>query len=283
MLAILLMVLVTPGCKKRVNAAADRKARGTTAQQMYNDGKALLDRGKYFRARSILDRALSKPGVTREIVADVNLALADAYFYDGGIINVAEALSRYTSFLTFYPTHPRADYAQYQLGLAYLKQALGPEKDQDTTRKALDQLRKVARSHPNSEWADKAREQITVCRERLAKSELLVGVFYHKRKAYAGAIDRFKNLLEAYPGFSSRDQVFFELAESLKALRRADEAVIYFRKIIDEFPDSRYRGRAQSAVKEFSGDGAERTADAKQDQNAVDVRTGEAPAPSGGK
>jgi outer membrane protein assembly factor BamD len=282
LLVIVLVVLFAPGCKKRVNKSADRKARTKSAQQMYDEGKALLDRGRYFRARTHLDRALSKPGVTRDLVADVNLALADAYFYDGGIINVAESLSRYTSFLTFYPAHPRADYAQYQLGLSYLKQALGPDKDQDTTHKALEQLRKVVREHPDSEWAGKAREQMAVCRERLAESELLVGVFYQKRKAYNGAAERFKELLDKYPGYSHRDRVFFELAESLKAMRKTAEALTYFQKIVDEFPDSRYHGRARSAVEDASSSSADRKAEAKQEPDIEDGKSGEEGEASGG-
>ena len=122
-----------------------------------------------------------------------------------------------------------------------------------------------------------------VCRERLAQSELLVGVCYYKRDAYGGAVKRFKNLLEVYPGFSHRDQVLYELAESLKALRKSDEALIYFQKIVDEFQESRYHGRAKSDLNDFAGAEVERTADVKRDQNAEESKTGEEPAPSGGK
>jgi len=250
--AILAAALLSAGCKKGPSSRAERRERDMTAQQLYDKGMNYFEHRHYYRARTVLDKALSKPGVTRDLVADINLALADAYFYDGGIINVAEALSRYTSFLTFYPAHPKADYAQYQLGLSYLKQALGPDKDQETTRKALAELQKVARDWPDSEWADKARVKVAEARERLAESEMRVGLFYLKRNAYAGAIDRFKKVLEDYPGYSRIDRSYYMLADALRSNKKRDEALLYYQKVVELFPQSRYVGAAQDAISEMN-------------------------------
>jgi len=260
---VLAAALMSAGCKKGPNSDASRSM---TAQQIYEKGMALFKGHHYFRARTILDKALSKPGVTRDLVADVNLALADAYYYDGGIINIAEALSRYTSFLTFYPAHARADYAQYQLGLCYLKQALGPDRDQATTRKALDELQKVVKEHPDSEWADKARVKIGEARERLAESEMRVGLFYLKHKAYDGAIDRFRKVLEDYPGYSHLDRAYYELADALKSARKLDEAMLYYKKVLELFPDSRYVSRAQNAIADVN-EGHSSTAEASANRS----------------
>ena len=138
--ALLLLTLSSGGCLSRnkdLTAIPKGKDRDLTVDQLMAKGKGLLERRKYFRSRTTLEIVQSRQEATREILADVNLLIADAYFFDGGIINLAEALSRYTSFLTFYPTHSRADYAQYQLGLSYLKQALSPDKDQAITIKVL--------------------------------------------------------------------------------------------------------------------------------------------------
>ncbi len=40
------------------------------------------------------------------------------------------AANEFREFLTFYPTHPRADYAQLQLARSYTEQMLAPERDQ---------------------------------------------------------------------------------------------------------------------------------------------------------
>ena len=43
------------------------------------------------------------------------------------------AANEFREFLTFFPTHPRADYAQYRLAIAQFKQMLEPERDQTAT------------------------------------------------------------------------------------------------------------------------------------------------------
>jgi outer membrane protein assembly factor BamD len=225
------------------------KDESLSTEQLFQKGQALLERRRFFRARSIMEKVMGRSDASRQLLADANLAIADAYYHDGGIINLAEALSRYTSFLTFYPTHAKADYAQFQLGLCYLKEALGPDKDQATTRKALKAFRDVERNYPASDWVIPAQEQAEVCRERLAESEMRVGLFYKKRSAYPGAINRFRNILESYPLYSRRDRTFFELARTLKAANKRDEALIYYRKVLEEFPDSRYAPEARDALK----------------------------------
>jgi len=254
-------VLLAAGCKKDLDKIPRDRDAGLAPVQLYEKGITLSRKGRYYRAREILEKVLSRQNVSPEILADTNLAIADAYYSDGGVVNVAEALSRYTSFLTFYPNHPRADYAQFQLGLCYLKQTLSPTKDQSTTRQALDSFRKVETTYPQSDFAIAAREKADVCRERLAEADVQVGIFYMKRKAYAGAIDRFRTVLEAYPRYRGRDQVYFLLGEALKSTRKNPEALLYYQKLVDEFPKSRYAGEARHALASEDG-GSGKTAEA---------------------
>lgn len=245
------LALLTGGCGGKTAHTIpipEGKTRDLSVEQLLQKGRALMERRKYFRARETLERIQSRPEVTRELLAEVNLLIADAYYHNGGIINLAEALSRYTSFLTFYPTHPRADYAQYQLGLSYFKQALAPDKDQDTTLKALEAFREVERQHPGSEWVGPAREEIRKCTERLAESEMRVGLFYVKRDAWSGAIERFRTILEKYPLYSRLDRTYFELARALESDDRRDEALIYYEQMLERFPDSRYASEARGVL-----------------------------------
>ncbi len=271
--------LALPGCNRSSPAAAARgKDDDLTTGQLLERGKLLVERRKYFRARATLEKALGRDDATREILADVNLLIADAYYLDGGILNLAEALSRYTSFLTFYPTHPKADYAQYQLGLCYLKQALGPDKDQSTTRKAMEAFREVEKQHPASEWVEPAAGQLKICRERLAESEMRVGLFYVKRSAWPGAIDRFRNILETYPAYSDLDRAYFELARALEESHRREEALIYFQRILEKFPESRYAAEARDALGE-EAPAPERTAEAGEGDGSKRRRADAPPAP----
>ncbi|HZE88998.1 MAG TPA: outer membrane protein assembly factor BamD [Verrucomicrobiae bacterium] len=280
-LALAAAALFAPACgRKNLDKVPKDREASLTPQQLYEKGTELSRRGHYYRARQILEKVLSRANVGPEILGNTNLAIADAYYYDGGIINVAEALSRYTSFLTFYPTHPRADYAQYQLGLSYLRQALTPDKDQATTRQALDAFRKVETGFPTSPFVALAREKADACRQRLAESAVRIGRFYAKRKAYDGATSRYRTVLADYPKYSHADQVTFLLAEALRGARKEDEARLYFQKVIDGYPNSRYRAQAVAALAKRETE--EKTAETPREKKSSSVET-DRPVASGGR
>ena len=72
-----------------------------------------------------------------------------------------------------------------------------------------------------------------------------VGYYYWRAKWYPGSIDRFKALLDADPQFSSRDSVYYYLADSLTKVQRQAEALPYFEKLIAEFDQSEFLEEAK--------------------------------------
>jgi outer membrane protein assembly factor BamD len=236
-LAMALLAAVTAGCGGEKKPPKDPFA-GQTAEEIYQHAERQMEKKNYSRARTTLQAALGRTTTTPELIAKVHLALADAYFYDGGIINLAEALSRYTNFLTFYPNHPRVDYAQYQIALCHLKQVLTPDRDQTQTRRALDEFLKLRGQFPNSPYVAPAEEKANEVRERLAEAEFRVGQFYFRSEAYEGALERFRLVLEEYPLYSKKPKLYLLLGRSLIALDRQDEGRLYLQKLIAEFPDS---------------------------------------------
>ncbi len=252
----LAMAVAAAGCAKR--APKDKHA-GLTAPQIYDLSLKLMEKKSYFRARETLQKALGRSDSTPELVAKVHLALADAYFHDGGVLNLAEALSRYTNFLTFYPNHARADYAQYQLGLCYLKQTLNPDRDQGQTHKALDELSKVPKIYPNSDYLGLADAKADEARELLAEHDFRIANFYFKKSEYSGATQRFRQVLESYPRYSRKDSLYLVLGRSLLALDKKDEGCLYLQKLVAEFPDCRQAGAARHLLQqpcEAGGKGA---------------------------
>ena len=73
------------------------------------------------------------------------LGIGDAYLGEGRLDSLILAANEFREFLQFFPVDPRADYAQYRLGLALMKQMLGPERDQTATKEALVEFTKFQR------------------------------------------------------------------------------------------------------------------------------------------
>lgn len=230
-IAAVLLVGLIPGCAGgRKKPQMDPVAEAEHAERM-------MARKKYFKARLLLQEIITAGVADKDLNARLQLMLADSYFHDGGTINLAEALSRYTNFLSFNPLHPRADYVQFQVGECHFEQVYSADKDQAQTLKAMEEFRKVAALYPASEYVARAEERLRDCERLLAEHELEVGLFYADRKAYLAAIDRFKVVLDRFPAYEDKPQVYYHLAEALVGIEHGAEALAYLKLLVESYPD----------------------------------------------
>jgi outer membrane protein assembly factor BamD len=188
---------------------------------------------------------------------DAKLGVGDSFLGEGTTESYVQAIAEYREFLTFFPTHPRADYAQYKIGLAHHAQMRSPERDQTETREAIKEFETFVERYPNSSLMDEVKAKLREARDRLGDSEFRVGLFYYRARWYPGAIDRFKDLLEKDPDYTNRDGVYFYLAESLLKTDKKAEALPYFERLLKEFEVSEYLEDARKRVGELKTDTAQ--------------------------
>lgn len=176
-----------------------------------------------------------------EYNAAARLALADSHFQEGGTANDILAISDYRDFLTLYPTHPKSDYAAFQIGEAYFGQKNSPDRDQTNTEKALAEYQRLLEIYPSSPYVEKARERIRVCRQSLARAGYLAGYFYQRtREACRAAILRYESILTDYPDYDRTDEVLYRIGECLIASGRGAEALPHLSRLINDYPQSPY-------------------------------------------
>ncbi len=114
-----------------------------------------------------------------QYAALAELSLADMTYERD---DYASAAAAYQDFVKSHPSHPKADYASFRVGLAHYQDRpsdfflLPPssEKDESPVKSALDALNRFVISYPKSEYITKARDLIHDCRERLAAHERYV-------------------------------------------------------------------------------------------------------------
>ena len=123
------------------------------------------------------------------------LKVADAHFHRK---EYAEAIAAYGEFLQLHPKNDAIPYVMYQIGECYYKQLLSEDRDQTPTRQAIAAFQRLLQEHPNSTYANTARERIQECRKLLMNHELYVAKFYFKSKLYEAALGRFEGVLERY-------------------------------------------------------------------------------------
>jgi outer membrane protein assembly factor BamD len=180
------------------------------------------------------------------------LGLGQSHYEEGGSGNYILAVAALREFLTLYPSHPRADFAQFLVAEAYFRQKNGPDRDQSSTRKALAEYERLLDLYSTSPQVENARKRIRECRESLARSEYMVGWFYQKgRKAWRAATLRYEGILADYPDYERLDEVLFRLSQCLEAAGRKAEALPLLDRLLGEYPQSAYSGEARKLKDEL--------------------------------
>ena len=173
------------------------------------------------------------------------------------------AATQYQDFVKSHPSHPKADYAAYRVGLAYFNDKasdvfiLPPshEKDQAPVRQALEALNRFVTNYPKSEYVPKARAIISDCRELLARHEQYVADFYSKREQWRGAAGRYVVLADSYGdlrgGKMHGDSLWRAAQAYEKANARVDERRL-LQRLIQEAPQDPHRSEAEARLRKLN-------------------------------
>lgn len=217
---------------------------------LFDKGKASLDDKRWYAAREYFRRIIDSYPQS-ELRPDAKLAIGDSYLGEGAGESLVLAANEFREFLTFYPTHPRSDYAQYKLGMVYFKQMRGPQRDQTETREAVREFETFLERYPNSELKPEVDARLREARDRVSMAEYQVGVFYYKQRWYPGAIDRLRALLKTDPTFTYRDGAYYYLAEALVKVRLDAEALPLLEKLVAEFEQSEFMEKGKLRLDEL--------------------------------
>jgi outer membrane protein assembly factor BamD len=183
--------------------------------------------------------------------ADAKLGLGDTYLGERSAESYVLAINEFREFLNFYPTHERADYAQFKLAMAHFYQMRAPMRDQTETRDAIRELQAFVTRFPNSPLTAEARQKLRDAKDRIDDWDYGVAVHYFRIKWYPGAVGRLVPLLVSDPEYTRRDAVYYYLGESLIKGNHQAEALPYFERLVKEFEQSEYLEKAKTRITEL--------------------------------
>jgi outer membrane protein assembly factor BamD len=249
LLAALTLAVAVAGCGTTSKGLVPA---GTTEPDkfLFDKGNDALNRKKWLTAREFF-KQLNETYTSSPLRPDAKLGIGDTYLGEGTAEALVLAINEFKEYLTFYPTNPRADYAQYKLGLAHFRQMRGPQRDQTETREAVKEFEAFVQRYPGSRLLPEVQGKLREAKDRLDEANYLVGFFYWRQKWYPGAIDRFKSVLKDDPAYSNRDAVYFHLADSLIKMKKDAEALPYLEKLVEEFEQSEYLPQTQKRIAEL--------------------------------
>jgi outer membrane protein assembly factor BamD len=183
--------------------------------------------------------------------ADAKLGIGDSFLGENTLEAQLMAINEYREFLSFYPTHERAHYAQFQLGMAHYNQMRNPYRDQTETREAITEFTTYVQRYPDKPLIGEARQRLREAKDRLGQADFNVGLQYFRMRWYPGAIDRLAVLLRTDPEYTYRDSVYFYLAESFLKIERPFEALPYYERLLAEFEESEHLEDARKRIEEL--------------------------------
>jgi outer membrane protein assembly factor BamD len=128
------------------------------------------------------------------ILAD--LKIADAHYQ---LEEYDEAILAYEEFEKMHPKNEAVPHIIYRTGLCWFNQIGTIDRDHTPAKNSLIQFNRLIDQFPESEYIQKAKENIKACMDNLSGHELYVADFYYKTKKYNAALKRYEYLVENFP------------------------------------------------------------------------------------
>ena len=179
--------------------------------------------------------------------ADADLLIADSYFRQKEYLLAAET---YKQFLERYPAHPKADYAYYKSGLAYLEDTpKAIDRDQQYLDAAVQNFAIVPKYFSGSPYARLAEQKYAEARAKQARRHFYVARFYYKYGEYKASIPRFVAIIDQFPGLGLDEKSFYYLTLSCVKTNQMDKARQVVSAFEERYPQSPWLKKAKGQIK----------------------------------
>lgn len=173
---------------------------------------------------------------------DAEMKIGLAYYQQQ---DYAEAIGALDDFERMHPTSKNLELVTYYIGLSYYDQIGREDQDQGKTIAALKRFQELEQRFPEGDFAELAHDKVLVCREMLARNQMIVGNYYYGRANFRAAESRFAELLQKYPETPVAPDALFELGVSLEKEGKRYSAAQAFAAVRKHFPGSGYAKKAQ--------------------------------------
>lgn len=208
----------------------------TQPAAIYKEGEDLYDSKRYDDAIAQYKKVRDAYAST-ELSSSAELRIADAYYESERYI---ESSSEYSQFRKLHPTHQKAAYALYRMGLSNFNQITGMDRDQTPQKNAVIHFDEFLIKYPKSEYAADVKEKREAVLLLQLQYEQYVARFYYRTEKYDSAMKRLETALATFPKNPLHDETWFLLGASRLKSGDTDKAREAFNRLSTDFPDSRF-------------------------------------------
>lgn len=214
-LAVGLCALLVAGCAEKKKPYVERPV-----ERLYNAGLDHMQAGSYSDAAQSFDE-VERQHPYSAWATKAQLMSAYAYYLGNRYDDAVLALDR---FIQLHPSNRDVAYAMYLKGLSHYEQISDVARDQKITELALSSFKELIARFPQSKYARDATIKIDLAQDHLAGKEMEIGRYYHERRQYLAAINRFRNVIQNYQTTTHVPEALHRLTEAYLSLGIVDEA-----------------------------------------------------------
>lgn len=219
-------------------------------EALYTQGMTSLKEKNYEKAAKFFDE-IERQYPYSDWATQAQLMAAYSFYLSQ---NYTKSLTALETFVQLHPAHTDAAYAYYLMGLCYYEQIASIERDQKVAELALETFQDLIRRFSTSKYARDARYKMDLLFDTLASKEMEAGRYYQKKKAYGGALNRFKWVVEHYQTTAHVEEALHRLVETYLALGLSSEARKVALVMGHNFPGSTWYAETYSLISTLGED-----------------------------
>ena len=241
LMLIALVIALVGGCASR------KEPLEPTAEENYQMGMEKFDKKDYRDAIPIFQRILENyPFSFYAIQAE--LKIAESYFLDKKYV---EALVHLQGFQELHPANENIPFVLWMKAVCYSEQFRTIDRDVSAMDNAKRELVDLTTRFPGSPYAQEANEMLVKANGRLAEHDFYVAHLYYRGADYHAALKRFQRILDKYPIEGVVDRALYCMGKCYFFLREDPKAQDAFSSLVQRYPDSPYRSKAEAFLKDI--------------------------------
>jgi len=217
---ILIFLFSCSNEKKKVDSILDNTDQETQMVAAYREGLEAIKKGDViFAAKKFNEAEILYPQSIWASKASLMTSFAyySQNYYDDAIYNLERHLRNY-------PKDKNLDYVHYLMAMCYFEQLDDEKKDLKPLVRSREEFEYVIKHYPNTDFAIDAKYKLGLIVDILAAKEMYIGRYYLKTKKWAGAINRFQNVVKNYDQTIYIEEALHRLVEINYKIGLVDEA-----------------------------------------------------------
>ena len=240
LLTIASMLTACAGTDNKIEIEQSLPEIYTTAYEEFNDEDYEEAANEFLKAES---QYPSSPWAADALV----MAAYSNYKND----DFAGAILVIDRFMRFHPGHKDVPYMLYLRGMCYYRQVSDVRREPGMSAYALQQFQQLVDRFPKSEYAENAKNKITILKNYIAGKAMYSARSDMQKQSWSSAISRLQSVVQTAQETVMTPEALYRLTECYTAIGLPEQAYGYAEMLRLNFPDNDWTKKLNKKSSDF--------------------------------